>query len=79
MRAITVAPKTPHSARLDEVDEPAADEGSVLVRMLALGVCGTDADPQNATRQEAALREAGVVVAPTNAAAARLAAKVVAA
>ena len=44
MRAITVAPKTPHSARLDEVDEPAADEGSVLVRMLALGVCGTDAE-----------------------------------
>jgi FdrA protein len=41
-------------------------------------VCGTDADPQNAARQEATLRQAGVVVAPTNAAAARLAAKVVA-
>ncbi len=42
-------------------------------------VCGTDADPQDARRQEATLREAGVVVAPTNAAAARLAKRVVAA
>ena len=42
-------------------------------------VCGTDADPQDSRRQEAALREAGGTVAPTNAAAARLAAKVVAA
>jgi FdrA protein len=41
-------------------------------------VCGTDADPQDASRQEATLREAGVVVAPTNAAAARLARRVVA-
>jgi FdrA protein len=38
-------------------------------------VCGTDADPQDATRQEATLRAAGVIVAPTNAAAARLAAR----
>jgi FdrA protein len=38
-------------------------------------VCGTDADPQVAGRQEATLREAGVIVAPTNAAAARLAAR----
>jgi FdrA protein len=36
-------------------------------------VCGTDADPQVASRQEQTLREAGVIVAPTNAAAARLA------
>ena len=36
-------------------------------------VCGTAADPQDAPRQEAELREAGVVVAPSNAAAARLA------
>ena len=41
-------------------------------------VCGTDADPQDAGRQEAALREAGVIVAPTNASAARLAKTVVA-
>jgi threonine dehydrogenase-like Zn-dependent dehydrogenase len=42
MRAITVAPGVPHSARLDEVPEPAAVPGTLLVRALALGVCGTD-------------------------------------
>jgi FdrA protein len=41
-------------------------------------VCGTAADPQDADRQAAALRHAGAVVAPTNAAAARLAARAVA-
>jgi FdrA protein len=40
-------------------------------------VCGTDADPQVASRQEAALAEAGVRLAPTNAQAARLAAALV--
>jgi FdrA protein len=38
-------------------------------------VCGTDADPQDASKQEETLRNAGVIVAPTNAAAARLAAR----
>jgi FdrA protein len=42
-------------------------------------VCGTAGDPQDARRQEATLREAGVLVAPTNACAARAAAKAVAA
>ena len=37
-------------------------------------VCGTRADPQDARRQAAVLRDCGVVVAPSNAAAARLAA-----
>ena len=41
-------------------------------------VCGTAADPQDADRQAATLREAGVIVAPTNAAAARLAARALA-
>lgn len=36
-------------------------------------VCGTEADPQPLSRQEAALREADVIVLPDNAAAARLA------
>ena len=36
-------------------------------------VCGTDEDPQGLERQEAALREAGVLLAESNAAAARLA------
>jgi glucose 1-dehydrogenase len=42
MRAITVRPKTPDSAALDEMPEPDAREGSVLVRTIAMGVCGTD-------------------------------------
>ncbi len=42
MRAITIAPGVPHSARLDEVPEPALSQGTLLVRALALGVCGTD-------------------------------------
>jgi succinyl-CoA synthetase alpha subunit len=37
-------------------------------------VCGTPADPQDLTRQEARLEAAGVLLAPSNAAAARLAA-----
>lgn len=36
-------------------------------------VCGTEADPQVLSRQEATLREAGVIVLPDNASAARLA------
>ena len=40
-------------------------------------VCGTDEDPQDAARQAETLREAGVHVAPTNAAAARMARRVV--
>jgi threonine dehydrogenase-like Zn-dependent dehydrogenase len=44
MRALTVAPKIPNSARIDEVPEPPRSDGSVLVRSLALGVCGTDRD-----------------------------------
>jgi succinyl-CoA synthetase alpha subunit len=39
-------------------------------------VCGTAADPQNLQRQERTLRTAGVLLAPSNAAAARLAAQI---
>jgi threonine dehydrogenase-like Zn-dependent dehydrogenase len=42
MRALTVAPGTANSARVEDVPEPPASDGSVLVRALALGVCGTD-------------------------------------
>jgi threonine dehydrogenase-like Zn-dependent dehydrogenase len=42
LRAITILPGVAHSARLDNIPEPAADEGAILVRALALGVCGTD-------------------------------------
>jgi len=49
MRAITVSPGIPHSARLEEVPEPPESDGSVLVRTLALGVCGTDREILNGT------------------------------
>lgn len=42
MKAITVAPGKANSADLEEIDEPPAEAGSLLVEALALGVCGTD-------------------------------------
>jgi threonine dehydrogenase-like Zn-dependent dehydrogenase len=42
MRALTVAPGTANSARVDDIPEPPRSDGAVLVRTLALGVCGTD-------------------------------------
>ena len=44
MRALTVKPGEPHSIRLDDVAQPRMDEGSVLVRALMLGICGTQSD-----------------------------------
>ena len=44
MRALTVAPGTADSGRLDDVAEPPIDDGPVLVETLAIGVCGTDAE-----------------------------------
>lgn len=40
-------------------------------------VCGTDGDPQNRTQQETKLRQAGVVVMPSNAGAVRLASEII--
>jgi threonine dehydrogenase-like Zn-dependent dehydrogenase len=42
MKALTIAPGEPNSARLDEVPEPAAHHGTVVVDVVAVGVCGTD-------------------------------------
>lgn len=39
-------------------------------------ICGTELDPQNVTRQEAKLANAGAIIAETNASAARLAVKI---
>jgi len=44
MRAITVEPKVPGSARLAQVPEPDPNSGSVLVEAIAVGVCGTDVE-----------------------------------
>src|SRR3979490_3577507 len=42
MRAITVWPGVANSARLDDMRDPPLSDGAVLVRTMALGVCGTD-------------------------------------
>jgi len=42
MNAVTVVPKKPGTARLEEIPEPDAHDGSVLVEAVAAGVCGTD-------------------------------------
>ena len=42
MRALTVAPSVANSARVEDVPVPPLSDGAVLVRALALGVCGTD-------------------------------------
>ncbi len=42
MRALTVTPNVPHSARVEDIPEPPLADGAVLVRARALGVCGTD-------------------------------------
>jgi threonine dehydrogenase-like Zn-dependent dehydrogenase len=42
MLALTVQPGTPNSIDLTTVPEPPKSDGDVLVKALALGVCGTD-------------------------------------
>jgi threonine dehydrogenase-like Zn-dependent dehydrogenase len=42
MRAITASPGIADSAKLDEIPEPPESDGPILVRSVALGVCGTD-------------------------------------
>ena len=44
MRAITLQPGVKDSAALEEVPEPPAEEGALLVDGVALGICGTDAE-----------------------------------
>jgi len=42
MRALTVTPGVADSAQVEEIADPSPSDGAVLVRTLALGVCGTD-------------------------------------
>ena len=44
MKAITVEPHKPETARLEEIAEPDVRAGSVLVEAIAVGVCGTDVE-----------------------------------
>jgi FdrA protein len=59
---------------LERAQTVAADAGRPLT--IIASVCGTSADPQGMAGQEAALRAAGVILAPSNAQAARLAVRV---
>jgi FdrA protein len=67
-----------HGAHLDPAGEIApAVERAAADGLVVARVCGTPDDPQDGPRQETALREAGAVVAPSNACAARLALRAV--
>jgi FdrA protein len=67
-----------HGAHPDPAGELAPAVAHVADRALVLArVCGTDDDPQDASRQTATLTAAGAIVAPSNAAAARLAVRAV--
>ena len=44
MKAITVEPHKPETARLEDIAEPDTRAGSVLVEAIAVGVCGTDVE-----------------------------------
>ncbi len=44
MKAITVEPLKAGSARLEEIPDPDARSGAVLVEAIAVGVCGTDVE-----------------------------------
>ena len=54
MRALRVVCGQAAAATLAEIDEPAPDEGSVLVQTLALGICGTDREIVSGTLGSAA-------------------------
>jgi len=44
VRALTVIPAKANSLELGDVPEPEAHEGDVLVDVVAVGICGTDAE-----------------------------------
>lgn len=60
---------------IEEARRKAAESGRYL--SVVTSVCGTARDPQNLDEQAAKLRQAGALVAPSNAAASRLAALII--
>jgi glucose 1-dehydrogenase len=73
MKAITVEPMKPNSARFEDFAEPDPREGSVLVESIAVGVCGTDVEivegkygwaPEAATRLVLGHESLGRVIDP---------------
>ena len=69
-----------YGAHIDPAGELAPAIGTARASGIAVvaSVCGTEADAQGSTRQAEALRRAGVIVMPSNAQAARLAARIAA-
>jgi FdrA protein len=69
-----------HGAHPDPASELAEPVAALVGRraLVLARVCGTPADPQDSDRQAQTMRAAGAVVAPSNAALARLAARAVA-
>jgi FdrA protein len=67
-------PASELAATLEEARSRAAAAGRGLA--LVGSVCGTAGDPQDLPRQEALLRDAGVLLAESNAQAARLAERI---
>jgi hypothetical protein len=63
------------SPALVQARQIASEAGRPLT--IVASICGTESDPQGLALQEAALRSAGALLAPSNAQAARLAARVV--
>jgi len=67
----------PAAVMVPAIGKAAAIAAKKRRRIVFVGfVCGTDGDPQGLERQEAALREAGVVLADSNAQAVRIAADI---
>jgi threonine dehydrogenase-like Zn-dependent dehydrogenase len=73
MKAITVEPKKPGTARYEDFPEPDPRDGSVLVEAVAVGVCGTDVEivegkygwaPEGATRLVLGHESLGRVIDP---------------
>jgi glucose 1-dehydrogenase len=73
MKAITVEPKKPETARYEDFPEPDPRDGSILVEAVAVGVCGTDVEivegkygwaPEGGTRLVLGHESLGRVVDP---------------
>jgi len=53
MKALTVRPGFTHSGEMIELAPPASGEGAILVRGLAIGICGTDVEIMEGTYGQA--------------------------
>jgi hypothetical protein len=63
MRAMTVVPGTPGSARVDDVPDPSPHEHALLVRALRLAPWGTDRESAAGVHAQAPPPEEELIVA----------------